>query len=883
MVGRRYLKFFAAYCRMFGRVRGMYSASLLVTQICFIQIAIAQPDFNEEFNSNGGGEEFHSSGGNFWQSHEARYPACAGLIEQHYQLTQQIRETAESGRYLTGRARTENGRKVNALAKQRNQLMRQIQSCEGDSAHKRRKPPLSGGVQTDDNPPSAEISATPPLRPDRPQPARTPQSNRPPYPIEIQTRVPTPQPRNPVAPVLPVSQQPTPTPTEPQKTTPIPGQTLQPTPTPRGTPLQGRVEKRSNSDEDEDEDEKGTPTPNKETPLCVFHYFYINGMNTPYEIPAATRGDYKEEYGLVFQNLVQYMADQFDPLKERHYIMRPTPNQSGLDPHSGTDPLVVAGCIAITPPADRWRCLMSEVSNCIRRGDDQLTVDGKVYPGDAPTGDMIEVLRQGLNFAGQGIEFSAKTELVQDIVSQMRLIRERAGNASSEKHFFIVVAHSQGNFFAESIPWNLRDQDPALLPDMGIFGIGSPTNYQRIMSLIQPQQVVINTRADDLILTLNRPLHNAFPAVNGVADVLAEQLQNLGAATVPGLPTLPPLFPDRRPLLDTFSGPSPTVSFPAAVDKCIKLSRGDHSPTQVPDGDQVPLLDSHLLTNYLNDPPPNGGTPVLEAMRYNLVKLTDNFCPHDHWPKLRPSSAPADGDDDIQSTPSPTETPPTQPVSRAYRLRIWLNAFIPNDLRALNLWGQTHKNVDGRTYVLGPDTLGYATDQRGFSPDHTASARFHSEALLEVDAQGNAHLVQTESHCTPTQAINILSGKTVCEKPAEHCGQMSMTPLRSPGNIFVMELKAFPTNPCVAVLGMNPSPPISVDATFQVMTKQRKVLMTADLSQFPAFEAYVQVETADGTASVAAPIFQKLPVKEKSPIDLYRGVTEKVYDVEAHY
>jgi hypothetical protein len=208
-------------------------------------------------------------------------------------------------------------------------------------------------------------------------------------------------------------------------------------------------------------------------------------------------------------------------------------------------------------------------------------------------------------------------------------------------------------------------------------------------------------------------------------------------------------------------------------------------------------------------------------------------------------------------------------------LRLWVNAFIPRTLKATNIFGRTYENgPNGTTFILGPELdrqVGYLTDQRGFSNDPKASSRFHAEALIEIGGNGAFKLVKQESWCSPTVAFDRGSNKILCKKSAS-TERIEFRQLRQYGSNLTLSFRADVGNPCVNLFGtgLNPSPPFAVDLTIQLYPTQW-VKIEGRVNQFPAFEAYISVNDRP-----AQPIFQKGPVPEKSPWDLYLGPTERV-------
>ncbi|MCB0345092.1 MAG: hypothetical protein KDD66_08235, partial [Bdellovibrionales bacterium] len=564
---------------MFKRSLTLHLGLFALSVVIYCGSASAQ----DEFHSSNSGDVFSSNSGtkkpnntHFWDRLRRDYPTCTDPVNKHFEITVELYELAEKRRHTCCEASTQITREVNKLAKVRNDVWREIQACIRTFVRdkpKRRQPIDLAAQQSS--------SQQKPLHGNTQSTASSSSSGQ----------------LSPIDPIFGTSSS-----------------------SSSGAPIQLGIQTTPEEQELREEESREEQVAGEKR--CVFHYFYINGMNTPYQVLGADRGDYKEESKRVYDYLVTHMANKFP--HERHYMMQETPNPSGFDPKRELDPVVLSGCLALAGAQDKWRCLNVGVSNCIREGYDSLTVNGQGYPGGAPVGDMIEVLRQGLHLFGQGLDYSAfnePTHLVQNIAVQMQIANERATVNPNESHFFIVVAHSQGNFFAEAVPYYLSKLAPTLLPRVGIFAIGTPTDYRRVKKLISERRISTNTRRDDIIRTLEKPLNNAIDEINifgarldpnVVANQLGGALQQLGISTTPAPPNLPALKPKREPLLDTFRPGSPQASFSNAVQRCIAIDR--EQPLNEPppaDGLDIPLLDAHLITNYLNDHPPRGGTPVV--------------------------------------------------------------------------------------------------------------------------------------------------------------------------------------------------------------------------------------------------------------------------------
>ena len=120
-----------------------------------------------------------------------------------------------------------------------------------------------------------------------------------------------------------------------------------------------------------------------------------------------------------------------------------------------------------------------------------------------------------------------------------------------------------------------------------------------------------------------------------------------------------------------------------------------------------------------------------------------------------------------------------------------------------------------------------------------------------------------------------MSGAVLCEKSAGN-EELRFEASSESATTLVLALRASAANPCVDVLGFDPSPHIKADLSVNVDMQSRRVQISGRVTQFPAFEAYASVN--DGPAQA---VFRKKPVTNKSPWDLYLGPTEPVSGVRA--
>lgn len=323
---------------------------------------------------------------------------------------------------------------------------------------------------------------------------------------------------------------------------------------------------------------RGTPT---------FLYFYINGINTP--LKGHPRGEasdpggtYEHEYGRVRDTLLHTTTVVLD---EQDFMAPPTHNWSGKDealtkflglcnPSSST---------GATPRPD-FPSLNNTDAAASKLGDSLVSIAcaaQKAWAGGGLAwGDVIECLAQSLKVTG--IEFTSReVEVIQaaDIMLGQVAAEQRTRPQNRHPVFFILVAHSQGNFFAEGIAYRLLHQSSGLGPfifwnRLGIVSLGSPTRYDSLPADFVNNQIRHITRADDGIHILDAL------SINGLVSKRPwDRSQDVA-----------PLWPIRKDELQvafaTGAGPFRVFDF---------MNMGLPALT-------TPFMNAHLLDNYLSAP-----------------------------------------------------------------------------------------------------------------------------------------------------------------------------------------------------------------------------------------------------------------------------------------
>lgn len=257
----------------------------------------------------------------------------------------------------------------------------------------------------------------------------------------------------------------------------------------------------------------------------VYNYIYINGINTPRGNSNDFRGSCFSERRMVQQVLI----DRTRLWDETNKLLDTDCNLSGFDNPNGLKPVLNGVPFSV---GDLWQSLLQT------QGSRNPRVESERLSGN--------------------------------IVSQMRDMMKKENNSqSNEQNYFIIVAHSQGNFFAEKIGGELASSnseiDRKLVKRLRIIAIASPTDYTYSLNTNSGStrvRVQNFTRCDDIILSLaviNIPgLQSARPFPGN----LRPPLRRDGQCVVPNLLTSKdPLLGDnvRAHFLDEYFNSLPIV------------------------------------------------------------------------------------------------------------------------------------------------------------------------------------------------------------------------------------------------------------------------------------------------------------------------------------
>ncbi|MCC7046064.1 MAG: hypothetical protein IT562_05060 [Alphaproteobacteria bacterium] len=369
-------------------------------------------------------------------------------------------------------------------------------------------------------------------------------------------------------------------------------------------------------------------------PRVVFNYYYINGINTPRS--GEGRGTCLYDRTMIKGNLLDQGA-RVGPGQQVRPEVAPTVKLGDevdrfevetCNP-SGADKRVEEFCAAIGPLTD----IPGPVSDlarmfCAKAADIDAFRGRGIANGMAP-GDVVEAFRQslGLGFrdavTGEiitGIEFTARQPEVAKLAkiitdkyaAEQAASRPAAGQQASaapqagagqgaaarpaEKNFFIIIAHSQGNFFAEGVAYRLASAKlggpngkAVFQGRLGILSVASPTNYKSLDAGFIGRAMKHFTRADDGIHALDALAFLGsrvpWPAKDDLPRLWpwkSEAVMRSRMEIVKVLPGVPPAL--ASPFFDTL-GMSPPFE-PCAG--CGAL--------------YTPLMNAHLLDKYLTDP-----------------------------------------------------------------------------------------------------------------------------------------------------------------------------------------------------------------------------------------------------------------------------------------
>ena len=346
-----------------------------------------------------------------------------------------------------------------------------------------------------------------------------------------------------------------------------------------------------------------------------FYFFYINGINTPYQgivrQPPGSRsndpgGTYAYESGRVKAMLID------SPITG----IPGTTSMFGGESYnfSGTNPLFPRSAASGDCPTG-----LADWISC--------RVDRARAGTGFAMGDVWECYRQATR---ANIQSTAHQDEVSKIVRMIEQYFARdTGPGSTTEPYFIVVAHSQGNFFAEGVGYRLFNPDPGdqeaagpfiAAHRLGIVSLGSPTRYDSLPPGFVADRLKHLTRDDDAILVLE-PL---TAVLSGALRSARDSIPWLPKATGPTLAQS-----TKRP----FSGNAASLWTWKKGVLASFLSNGAPGIRKLFDwmGHGLPplvtpFMNAHLLDNYLSGPPQ---TPLGVTATPTVLAPADRTIPQD--------------------------------------------------------------------------------------------------------------------------------------------------------------------------------------------------------------------------------------------------------------
>ncbi|MGO7153220.1 DUF3238 domain-containing protein [Rhizobium leguminosarum] len=218
-------------------------------------------------------------------------------------------------------------------------------------------------------------------------------------------------------------------------------------------------------------------------------------------------------------------------------------------------------------------------------------------------------------------------------------------------------------------------------------------------------------------------------------------------------------------------------------------------------------------------------------------------------------------------------------------VHIWFRSFIPSTHPDLSLFitvteKGTHVIKAPKTWPVYPSLDGtcFSTDERGFDPSPTASARTTVEFSLKI--RGREMTVESfdgrpMNRTGVTQNIDCKTGEAIAATRQAGTGAMSIGSVRNDGFDSVFFVKASASDPFYTLV---PAPSVDFSFTVRYQFLARKVTITGSMDNFPAFEGYYQVSGGPTKVLLQAP-----PTHESTALslfDLYLGVNSRNFSGE---
>lgn len=219
------------------------------------------------------------------------------------------------------------------------------------------------------------------------------------------------------------------------------------------------------------------------------------------------------------------------------------------------------------------------------------------------------------------------------------------------------------------------------------------------------------------------------------------------------------------------------------------------------------------------------------------------------------------------------------------QIRFWVKAFIPESIysasgqeitwRANTGCGESMSMLPLQSYFPSL-SASYATDQRSFSSHPDASARITT--LICIPANENNEITVMR-YSDPTlqlrkswMALFTFQDGSIESLTSRPGGNQSIAQTE---NTLTISFSTHGSNPFFSVRGLNYAPPISMNFTLSIQTSAEegmtRISLEGKVSQFPAFEAYIQIDNQQPVA-----ILRHEPKKGHTPYNLIYGANQSV-------
>lgn len=214
-------------------------------------------------------------------------------------------------------------------------------------------------------------------------------------------------------------------------------------------------------------------------------------------------------------------------------------------------------------------------------------------------------------------------------------------------------------------------------------------------------------------------------------------------------------------------------------------------------------------------------------------------------------------------------------------VRVWMRAFIPNNHPSLPNYIKQTSN--GLTVIEAPDPiiagvrLGplagtcFATDNRGFSNDLSASARvtvdlniiIQERREIKVESVSGSGFVKVGE----THNVDCKSGRELQPARKEDLDSVEVGTVRKNGFLRVFNVKASSGNPFYKVFNIGVAPKIDYEVVFTYDAVRTTLSLKGVIGNFPSFEAYGSIN-----GQQTFNIVQVNPAKEATAMSLFDGI-----------